>query len=78
MDALRRSEAVLCAHPEAGHPYEGHADMRERKIAGTAFSPRHAEARGTVRVIDVRNQHGLRSAEILRAVTEKLCKRKED
>ncbi len=77
-DALRHAEAVLRAHPEAGHRYEGHADVREWKIAGTAFSLLYAQARGTVWIIDVRDQRGLRSAETLRAFTEELRKRKED
>ena len=38
VDALRQAEAILRAHPEARHRYEGRADVREWKIAGTAFS----------------------------------------
>ena len=78
VDALRQAEAILRAHPEAGHRYEGHADVREWKIAGTAFSLLYAQARGTVWIIDVRDQRGLRSAEALRAFTKELRKRKED
>ena len=71
-DALRQAEAVLRAHTEAGHRDEGHADVREWKIAGTAFSLLYAEARGTVWVIDVRDQRGLCSAEALRTFVAEL------
>ena len=77
-DALRQAEAVLRAHPEAGHRYEGHADVREWRIAGTAFSLLYAQARGTVWVIDVRDQRGLRSAEALRTFVAELRRRMEE
>ena len=76
-EALRQAEAILRAHPEAGHRYEGHADVREWKIAGTAFSLLYAEARGTG-VIDVRDQRGLRSAEALRTFVAELRRRVEE
>ena len=48
VDALRRAEAVLRAHPEAGQRYEEYDTVREWKIAGTAFSLLYTVARGTV------------------------------
>ena len=60
VDALRRAEAVLRAHPEAGQRYEDYDAVREWKIAGTAFSLLYTVARGSVWVIDTRDQRGLR------------------
>jgi hypothetical protein len=78
VDALRRAEAILRAHPEAGHRYEDRADAREWRIAGTAFSMLYSVARGTVRVIDVRDQRGLRSAEALRTFVAELRMQMEE
>lgn len=72
VDALRRAEAILRAHPEAGHRYEDSTDVREWKIAGTAFSLLYTVARSTVWVVDVRDQRGLRSAEALRTFVAEL------
>lgn len=75
VDALRRAEAVLRAHPRAGHPFEGHDRVRELKITGTAFSLLYTMARGTVWVIDARDQRGLRSADALRTFVTELRRR---
>ena len=72
VEALRRAEAVLQAYPDAGRRYEDYEAVREFKITGTAFSLLYTVARGTVWVIDVRDQRGLRSAEALQAFTAEL------
>jgi hypothetical protein len=78
VDALRQAEAILRAQPEAGHRYEDRADVREWKMAGTAFSLLYTVARDTVWVIDVRDQRGLRSAEALRTFVAELRRRMEE
>ncbi|WP_299657035.1 type II toxin-antitoxin system RelE/ParE family toxin [uncultured Jannaschia sp.] len=72
VDALRRAEAVLRAHPNAGHRYEDYEAVRELKIMGTAFSLLYTVARDTIWVVDVRDQRGLRSAEALRSFVAEL------
>ena len=72
VEALRRAEAVLQAYPDAGHRYEDFEAVREFKITGTAFSLLYTVARGTVWVIDVRDQRGLRNAEALRTFAAEL------
>ncbi|CAM4315018.1 type II toxin-antitoxin system RelE/ParE family toxin [Palleronia rufa] len=72
VDALRRSEAMLRTHPEAGHLYEDYENVHEWKIPNTAFSLLYTLARGTVWVIDVRDQRGLSSADALRVFTAEL------
>lgn len=64
--ALRAAEAVLREQPAAGRRFEDFETVREYLLQGTHFSLLYAVARGTVWIIDVRDQRGQRSAEALR------------
>lgn len=64
--SLRAAEAVLRAHPAAGRRFEDFETVGEYLLQGTHFSLLYSVSRGTVWIIDVRDQRGQRSAEALR------------
>jgi plasmid stabilization system protein ParE len=70
--SLRTAEAVLREHPVAGRRFEDLEAVREYVIQGTSFSLLYTIARDTVRVIDIRDQRGQRSAEALRQFLSEL------
>lgn len=73
----RAAEDLLREHPGAGRRFEDFERVREHPIQGTHFSLLYTEDRGTVWIIDVRDQRGRRSADALAAFLEQL-RRKQD
>jgi hypothetical protein len=70
--SLRTAEAVLREHPAAGRRFEDFEAVREYLIQGTAFSLLYTVASETVWIIDVRDQRGRRSADVLRQFLRQL------
>ena len=64
--SLRIAETILREHPAAGRRFEDFETVREYLLQGTTFSLLYTVARGTVWIIDIRDQRGQRSAEALR------------
>ena len=73
--ALRVAETTLREFPMAGERLEDMQAVREIKITGTAFSLLYTVAQGTILVIDLHDQRGLRSAEALRTFARELRER---
>lgn len=75
IESLGRAEATLGEFPMSGTPFEDFETVRESKIQGTAFSLLYTIARDTVWVIDLRDQRGRRSAEVLQVHAQELSAR---
>lgn len=73
--ALRAAEASLLEFPMTGVKLEGFEVVREKNIAGTAFSLLYTVQFDTVFVIDLRDQRGHRSAEALSQFVRELRQR---
>ncbi|MFT6168575.1 MAG: hypothetical protein ACJAR9_000685 [Celeribacter sp.] len=70
--SLQAAERIISEFPTTGHTFQELEDVFEYLIQGTTFSLLYTVARGTVWIIDVRDQRGLRSAEALRLYEREL------
>lgn len=73
--ALRAAETSLLEFPMTGVKLEGFEVVREKNIAGTAFSLLYTVQFDTIFVIDLRDQRGHRSAEALGQFVRELRQR---
>ena len=73
--ALKAAERVLRDNPFAGDRFEESETVREKEILGILFSLLYTVARGTIWIIDLRDQRGNRSVEALKYHNKELRER---
>ena len=72
LEALQRAENNLSHFPATGHQFQDMEHVFEYPINGTPFSLLYTMAHGTLWIIDIRDQRGLRSAQAIRLYTREL------
>ena len=75
--ALKAAEHTLAAFPESGEKFDDVEGVREYHIHGTPFSLLYTYTKGTVWIIDLRDQRGNRSAQALRAFIANIRKKNQ-